>query len=493
MSQEKSSFRQIFKATSIFGGVQVFNIIISLVRGKLVAVLIGTAGMGLNGLLTSGINLIKIISGLGLEQSAVKDISNANGTNDKERISRTYSVFRKWVWVTGILGVVITISLASVLSQFSFGDDSHTWSFIWISSTFIFGALTGGVYTLLRGLRKIGDLAKANIFGSVVGLIVTIPIYYFWGIDGVVPAIIVASVIGYFVSLYFKRKVKIQIIDLAWKEVFTEGKGMVMLGVSLSLSAMFSTAVNYVFNAYIARVGTLSDLGLYNAGMTIMNGYVGMVFTAISTDYFPRLSEKIDDGKYWHKIVNQQGELLVLILGPILAFMLASAPILVEILLSKEFLGTVDFILFASVAIPIKGLVWVYGFVIMAKGDNKLFFITELIASSVFLFLNMLFFKSWGIPGLGVSMIIGFAFSLIMMLIIMHWRYSFKISKQLLILNSVCIILLGTSVFCAFYLDYPKAYFSGFGIFIIASILSLIELNKRIDIASVLKSLIKKK
>ena len=51
--EQKSSYRQIVKATSLFGGVQFFQIIISVIRSKFVAILLGPAGMGIVGLLTA--------------------------------------------------------------------------------------------------------------------------------------------------------------------------------------------------------------------------------------------------------------------------------------------------------------------------------------------------------------------------------------------------------------------------------------------------------
>ena len=71
MSEEKASYRQIMKATSIFGGVQVINIIISIVRSKFVAVLLGPGGMGIYGLFISTTGLIEKITNLGLSTSAV--------------------------------------------------------------------------------------------------------------------------------------------------------------------------------------------------------------------------------------------------------------------------------------------------------------------------------------------------------------------------------------------------------------------------------------
>ena len=144
MSEKQSSFRSIFKATSIFGGVQVFNILITLIRGKAVALLIGTAGMGLNGLFLSSLNLINSISSLGIAESAVRDISKAHASGDTSKIGKTFSVFKRWIWITASLGIVITLVFSPLLSKFSFNSYEHTFDYVWLSITFVFGALSGG-------------------------------------------------------------------------------------------------------------------------------------------------------------------------------------------------------------------------------------------------------------------------------------------------------------------------------------------------------------
>ena len=193
MEVKTTNYKSIFKATSIFGGVQIFNILITLIRGKAVALLIGTAGMGLNGLFMSTLNLVKSVTSLGINESAVRDISKAYADNDNQKMQLTFTVFKRWIWLTALLGIIVTVAFSSLLSQFSFNSTQYTLSYIWLSVTFVFGALTGGIYTLLRGTRQLKYLAQANIFGGIVGLLVALPIFYFYGINRVVPAIIITA------------------------------------------------------------------------------------------------------------------------------------------------------------------------------------------------------------------------------------------------------------------------------------------------------------
>ena len=107
---EKQEYKNSLKATSLFGGVQVYNIIITILKSKVVALLLGPGGMGIYGLLTSTTGLITSATNFGLATSAVKDIAGANASGDMKRVSRTITVFRRWVWVTGLLGMLVCVS-----------------------------------------------------------------------------------------------------------------------------------------------------------------------------------------------------------------------------------------------------------------------------------------------------------------------------------------------------------------------------------------------
>jgi O-antigen/teichoic acid export membrane protein len=126
MQEQRSSYRQIVKATSLFGGVQFFQILISVVRSKFVAILLGPSGMGIVGLLTSTTGLITGLTNFGLGTSAIKNISEATATNDNARISSVITVMRRLVWLTGLLGAIVTLVFSPWLSEFTFGNRDYT-------------------------------------------------------------------------------------------------------------------------------------------------------------------------------------------------------------------------------------------------------------------------------------------------------------------------------------------------------------------------------
>ena len=115
MNDNQQSYRKVLNATSLFGGVQVINIILRLIRSKAIALLIGPIGMGISNLLLTTMELINGLTNLGLERSAVKDISLANTNSNSKSVAKTISILKKLVWLTITVGVILMISLCSMV------------------------------------------------------------------------------------------------------------------------------------------------------------------------------------------------------------------------------------------------------------------------------------------------------------------------------------------------------------------------------------------
>ena len=70
-----NSYRHILKYTGVFGGVQGLNVLISLVRNKCVALLLGPGGMGLLSLLNTAMQFMSQATNLGIATSAIRHVS----------------------------------------------------------------------------------------------------------------------------------------------------------------------------------------------------------------------------------------------------------------------------------------------------------------------------------------------------------------------------------------------------------------------------------
>ena len=78
----RSSYSQVLRASSIIGGANGLNYLVSLVRIKIIAVLLGPAGIGLVSLYTSAIGLVGTASGFGIGSSGVREVALAFSQQD---------------------------------------------------------------------------------------------------------------------------------------------------------------------------------------------------------------------------------------------------------------------------------------------------------------------------------------------------------------------------------------------------------------------------
>lgn len=493
MSEQQNSYRQIFKATSIFGGVQFVSILISILRSKFIAILLGSSGIGIMSLLQTGTDLIANVTNLGLSTSAIRDISEAKDSNDSHRIARTLTSFRRLLWLTGLLGMVTTLLLSPWLSQWVFGNKEYTWSFIILSVTLLLNAQSNGKHTLLQGMRKTKWMAQGGIFGGIIGLIISIPIYYMYGVKGIVPTMILTAVSALLLNWYYTRHIHIESVNIPFITSLKDGGKMIKLGILITLSGFISMLTNYFITIYISRTGSLSDLGLFQSGFNIANKYVGLVFTAITVDFYPRLAGINKDNLKVKTLVNQQTELTLLIIAPLLVLLLSTTPLVIQLFYTKEFLPTVPYMQWIALGLIFRALSWMMGFIVLAKGDSMLYFYKELIMNIITLICNIAGYKLGGLEGLGIA----FMITNILVFTYVYWlvntKYEYSVSKdcQSVFLTQfiICII----AFLSAKYMGFPVAYISGSLFLLISIAYSYVILNKKIDLQSYLNTKLKRK
>lgn len=490
---ETSNYRGIFKATSLFGGLQVYQIVIQILRSKFVAVLLGPEGMGISGLLHSGTQLVQSFTSFGLSQSAVRDVAEANGTGDATKVKRTISVLRKLVWVTGLLGMFVVILASPILSKTSFGDYSFTLSFVFLSIIMLFDQLSAGQKVALQGLRKYNYLAKATAIGITSGLIVSLPLYYFFGKDGIVPAFIINSFITLLLSKYFSDKLKIKSLKLPIKDCLKEGKKMMTLGIVMSLNGILVYACAYVVKAFISNNGGLAEVGLFNAGFTIVNVYVGMVFSAMSTDYYPRLAAVCNDNDKCSELINRQSEVSLLILAPVISIALIFTPLVLTILYSDKFVMANDYVRWALFGMLFRTLSWSIGNVFFAKGESKLCTFTSITFNILFLLDDLIWYYFMGVAGLGISFATNYFIHLISVYLIARHRYSFSFGQQTIRLFVTLLFFSILAAAVTFIKNDLYRYVLGVLIIIITTTYSIKTINNYIDFKGFLIEKFKKK
>ena len=490
---KQSSYRNIFKATSLFGGVQIYQILIQIIKSKFVAVLLGPAGLGIMGLYQSGILLVQQLSNMGLANSAVRDVSEANGSNDIQRIAKTVTVVRKLVWITGLLGLIIVACCSPLLSKFSFGNYDYTIPFIILSVTLLIDQLSAGQRVVLQGMRRLKDLAKCTAYGATFGLITSIPLYYWLGIDGIVPTLILNSACTLTLSWLYSRKIKVEKIQVTTKQTLEQGKQMLVMGISMSLSGIFSSVVAYAIRGYIQGSGGVEQVGLFQAGFAIMTTYVGMVMNAIATDYYPRLAAINKDNEKCREAVSQQGEIGLMILAPMLTCCLVFMPVVLKILYSDSFLAANEYISWACLGMMLRLAAWVISYLFVAKAESKLFLKLELSANIYYLIFSLVGYHFWGLTGLGIAFAMEYVVYFIQCYLIARKCYAFRFSNSFIKCYGIQLLLVIACLVVVMAFDGWMKYTFGSVIIALSCYLGLKGLNQRINLLGFVKNKIARK
>lgn len=406
-SKQGNISRMAMKAMGLFGGVQVMGILCSIIRTKLVAMWIGPVGIGLFGLFNNALEMISTGTNLGIRSSSVRDISQALDKREPGLVARMVAVVRKWSLWLGLAGALITLSLAPVLSQLTFGDATHIWGFVALSIAVLLQALTNGEYAVLQGTARLKRLASVTLWGTIVGLAVSVPLFYFLRERSILPSII-AYAIALAVFAWLFRNRDYPAVSISRHETFDMGKGFVKLGIFMTLGNFATILASYAFNAWLNVNAGTEQVGFYQAGYTLINKYTGLILTALGMEYYPRLAKVAESRLRLRAFVSQEINVAIAIMAPVVALFILLRELVVWILYTPEFNVILTFVSWGMIGTVLRTLSWCLAFTILAKGDGKTYLWTEAASAVINLVLNIVFYQWWGLTGLGIAFLVSY-------------------------------------------------------------------------------------
>lgn len=483
---EKNRYRSSFGATILFSSVQFYQILVRVIKSKFVALFIGPMGMGIQSLLHTTTDLISATTNLGLRTSGVRTIAEAKVDNEQDKISKTIIVLRRLILITGVLGMMICAFLAPIWSRTSFGNDEFVLAFVFISVIILLDQLNNGELALLQGLQFKRYLAKANVIGQSLTLLITIPLFYWYGVKAIVWVFVLSSFLTYCISRYFTFKLKLPKLNVSWKETITIGTDMIKLGSFLSLQFLMSQVVVYVVRNYVSNCGGIEEVGLYSAGTNIVTTYLGLVFTAIGTDYFPRLAatknnEELSD------TIHIQAEISILLFAPLIILFFTYSQPIIRILYSDKFLP-IEYMMYWSVGATLfQAMGWALSYTLLAKAKPVYFFLNEFFAACYSTPLKIIGYSLGGLTGFGVATLVTYTLYLFQVLFVVNkmFRISYNpyIWKLFFILNVIVIIAI-TIKMC---FSETWGYVLGTILIVTTTIAVYKQMDKRMDLSTYIR------
>ena len=429
--QRDDSYGHVLKYTSVFGGVQGLNILVSLVRNKIVAMLLGPEGMGLASLFQTTVNFISQSTNLGVSFSAVRNVSELFDTGDEARIAHFIKVVRAWSLLTGLVGMLLCILIGPMLSNLTFSWGNHTLHFVLLSPLVALLAVTGGETAILKGARQLKSLAVIQVYGMLSALVIAIPIYFFFGQSGIVPVMVLMGLT--MLLLTIQRSYRLYPLRLAGaKGILGEGMGMVRLGVAFTLAGVLGSGAEFIIRTYLNNVADLKTVGLYNTGYILTMTYAGLVFSAMETDFFPRLSAVNSQWQNCNDIINKQIEVSLLLISPMLVAAQFAIPFVIPILFTTKFMPVVDMVRILLLAIYLRAIKLPISYLPLAKGDSLSYLFLEAVYDILVVLLVIWGYSHWQLLGTGVAITISAVFDNFMIMGYSYLKFHYRPTASVL-------------------------------------------------------------
>lgn len=441
---------KVLKVMSLFSGVQVVGILCSIIRAKLVSIWLGPVGVGTFGLYNTALDTITSLSQLGSGIGVIRALASS----PRATLPRLVTIVRRWGWGLGLLGALLTICLSPWLSRITFGDSRHTIGFVILSVSILLLTLSNNESAVFQGLKQYKKLAKSSVGGAIIGLLLSIPMFYYWGMDSIIPSILVYTIATWVCRGLYREKVEAPSEPISAKATIVEGRQFVILGLFMTITVFATNAVSFIFLSYLNRTVGTETAGLYQAGFTLVNRYVGIILAAIGTEYLPRLSE-VGNSRYRGELFLSHEIILILsVIFPVVVIFITADSLIVRLLYDREFEQMLPFVTFAIVGTVFRAWSWCTAFLILAKNDGVAFLVTELISAVVAVTLNIVFYNHLGMLGLGIAYIVWYAIYVVEILITCRWRYGVAPRKNAIIYPAAIFVICMATVISKWFLGW---------------------------------------
>ena len=484
-----TSYDHVLKYTGIFGGVQGLKMLVSAVRMKLTAYILGGWGMGLIAAYNSVFDFLNNASNMGIPLNATRRTGELFEEGTDEEIKHQVMVIRTWVLWSALLSVLICLFFSPVISYFFFEHDWHRWPVVMLTSLVaVSNIIAEGECAILKGLRQVRKVAAIETILSLGTLLCTIPLYYILGIRGVIVGLIACGFLSATVHFFFSLRLVSYKVKPFSHNTFIEGLPLIKVGIPYVLAGVAKSVLDMAIVAIILAQHTEADLGHFKAGWTLMIGYAGLVFLALESDYFPRLSSVNNDKLRMNDTINQQIDVCTLILSPLLVLLVVLMPFVLQLLFEEEFLVATGMATLSVFYPFLRCMALPMGYSVLAKGHSIAYLVLEVTYDILFGLLIWWCYNAFGLIGAGIALSAGALYDVVVYFLYCHFRYGFVFRRSTLLF---CLGQLACLVFAAEYCflvspSEEEKYIAGGIAFIVSSALSFYRLLHRSNCAKCL-------
>lgn len=378
------------------------TVAIGVVSGKVLAVLIGPAGVGKLALLSTLIGLGSVIAGVSVGPGLVRSIAAAISRDEP----RSSDAFRRAGLLIGVASGTLTAGalalLSAPVSSWVLGDPSLAPTIVVLALAIPLSVAAMTCTSILNGYHRVSALARTSVLSSVLGASASIGFVTAFGESGIAPSLVVASACALLVTALSVRRSIPRSPSRAPAPMVREAVlSLSRFGLPYTASVLAGSSVQLLLPIFVLTALDTQHVGFYRAATAISVGYVAFLLSALGRDFYPRIAASVAGQVV--VTIDQQQRLTMLLGIPILMAGLAMAPLIMPLLYTDEFRPAVDLLEWQLTGDLLRLPSWVFGFALLARGSSGAYLANEVFAGVVALTAGTIGLALAGLDGLGLA------------------------------------------------------------------------------------------
>lgn len=338
--------KEIIKAFFYLAASQFTSLFVGFIRSKMIAVLIGPAGLGLYAPTRSFLNLLNDIASIGGGNGIIKLVGEYWEKEDYKKITRLYFTTSLIFGCISVLIILLCFLFSSTISLWIFNEAKYA-HFIFVISFAVYFSLHFLILqSFLKGLLYVREFVLISVVGELVSVIPTVFLIYLYRDLGAVLSLLVTQVIYYAFGMLFFYRGKLKIYITRFRDNFPT-REIARRFYDLSKPTFFDSVLSilvplYIQSQIIRHLGLQSN-GIYQVVVGISVIYKGFYARVFSAYGFPKISSLLKKPTEIIKVQNDIFRFALLFITPVILVFFIFRETMIILLYDRDFLlaGTI--------------------------------------------------------------------------------------------------------------------------------------------------------
>lgn len=410
----KADIVKVFSLTSLSTLVKMCTGLISV---KVVAAIIGPAGVALIGQLNNFAQILLTFSSGGINGGITKYV--AEYKEDNSAIAQFLSSALRITVMCSLACALVLLIGHRYISELIMLSPDYGYVFVVFGITILLYALNNMLISIVNGYKEFRRFVYINIANSIVGVAFTVILVLSWQLKGALIAAVTYQSVMLFITLWMLR-------DTPWLrwQLFREKLSRAISKKYFKFTLMtLTSALTLPIAQMLLRGYVIADISPVEAGWwegmnRISNMYLMVVTTSFGVYYLPRLSE-ITDRKELRKEVFKAYKVVVpiLLVGFTCIYFLRF--FIIRMLFTSDFMPMAQLFIWQMAGDMFKICSWLLAYVMVAKAMTKIYIGNEIVFSVLFVIIGYCMLSINGIVGLTQAYLIAYILDTVVLFIIL--------------------------------------------------------------------------